>query len=103
MMDAELKAKWIEALRSGKYKQTRQILRDGNGHCCLGVLCEVAGIPIAENGRRPVGSENYDPIWDAIGIDAEKRDGNHPAHELAPMNDTGETFPVIADWIEANL
>lgn len=32
--------KWIEALRSGKYKQTAGCLHDSHGHCCLGVACE---------------------------------------------------------------
>lgn len=38
--------KWVEALRSGKYKQTRRSLHDDNGFCCLGVACAVA----VENG-----------------------------------------------------
>lgn len=33
--------KWCAALRSGKYKQTRGRLQDEDGHCCLGVACEV--------------------------------------------------------------
>ena len=37
---------WVEALRSGKFRQTRQQLKSRNGaYCCLGVLCEVAGLP----------------------------------------------------------
>lgn len=48
------KTLWIEALRSGKYRQgkgtLRQRVRNGEGylmpdvveHCCLGVLCEIA-------------------------------------------------------------
>ena len=32
---------WVEALESGKYKQTRDHLRDERGMCCLGVACEV--------------------------------------------------------------
>lgn len=38
----EVKAAWLEALRSGKYKQGRGVLNDGDTHCCLGVLCEIA-------------------------------------------------------------
>jgi len=34
--------KWVDALRSGKYKQGRYQLNDGTGLCCLGVGCEVA-------------------------------------------------------------
>lgn len=33
--------KWIEALRSGKYKQTTNCLKDGNGYCCLGVGLDI--------------------------------------------------------------
>lgn len=40
--------KWVKALRSGKYKQTTGTLTQLDdkekviGHCCLGVLCELA-------------------------------------------------------------
>ncbi len=44
-MNLELKQKWLDALRSGKYKQGTQYLNSSSGYCCLGVLCEVAGIP----------------------------------------------------------
>lgn len=32
--------KLVPALRSEKYKQTKQFLRNEDGHCCLGVACE---------------------------------------------------------------
>jgi hypothetical protein len=44
---------WIEALRSGAYRQTRLALRDNEGFCCLGVACEVAieaGLPLKRAG-----------------------------------------------------
>ena len=47
---------WVKALRSGKYKQTKNVLTrvDPNtgeilGNCCLGVACELAlkaGLPL---------------------------------------------------------
>lgn len=41
-LDPELKAKWLEALRSGQYKQGQKCLRtDDNCYCCLGVLADV--------------------------------------------------------------
>ena len=44
-MNQEIKAKWIAALRSGKYKQGEGCLNDGHGgFCCLGVLCDVQGV-----------------------------------------------------------
>ena len=33
--------KWIAALRSGKYSQTKEYLQDSRGYCCLGVACEI--------------------------------------------------------------
>jgi hypothetical protein len=32
---------WAEALESGTYIQARRALRDGLGHCCLGVACDI--------------------------------------------------------------
>jgi len=42
-MQEDLKQKWLEALRSGEFKQGRAVLHntDDNSFCCLGVLCTV--------------------------------------------------------------
>lgn len=40
-MNLEVKAEWLEALRSGNYKQTTRKLKKDGGYCCLGVLCDV--------------------------------------------------------------
>lgn len=54
-MKQEVKDKWVAALRSGDYQQTHGKLAkqlsptSPMGHCCLGVLCELAiedGVPI---------------------------------------------------------
>ena len=97
-MDAQLKAKWVEALRSGEYGQTDGQLQRGRSYCCLGVLCVIADIAINATGVCPVidGAEtdSYQPIWDRLG-------SRH--QELVQMNDSGSTFAEIADFIEANL
>lgn len=36
--------KWLEALESGEYAQSKEALCDGNGFCCLGVACEALGL-----------------------------------------------------------
>lgn len=50
-MNQEIKARWLEALRSGEFKQTNGYLSiqsaipdddQFDGYCCLGVLCEIA-------------------------------------------------------------
>lgn len=40
-MNPEVKAMWLDALRSGEYEQTVSRLRDEKGYCCLGVLCDL--------------------------------------------------------------
>lgn len=46
-MNSVIKKKWLEALRSGEYTQTKRVLRAANsdnsvaGYCCLGVLCDL--------------------------------------------------------------
>lgn len=32
--------RWVAALRSGEYSQTKRSLRNERGFCCLGVLCD---------------------------------------------------------------
>jgi hypothetical protein len=53
-MKPEIAKQWVEALRSGKYKQGKQRLCNlkDNTFCCLGVLCEIAkdnGIVLAKD------------------------------------------------------
>ena len=40
-MNPQVKQKWIDALRSGKYEQGSEKLRGYEGYCCLGVLCDL--------------------------------------------------------------
>ena len=42
-MKAAVKKKWVEALRSGIYKQGRGQLVKEDKFCCLGVLCDLYG------------------------------------------------------------
>ena len=43
MSTEEARALWVKALRSGEYKQTTGQLRKDDGHCCLGVACDLYG------------------------------------------------------------
>lgn len=40
-MNQDVKRKWVRALKSGKFEQTVEALKDNEGYCCLGVLCEL--------------------------------------------------------------
>lgn len=56
MANQEAMRLWVEALRSGQYRQGKSKLRTNSGkrakHCCLGVLCEIAR---AQNVKVPRG------------------------------------------------
>ena len=94
-MDAQLKKVWVEALRSGEYKQGKGMLyRPEETHCCLGVLCKVAG-----KGSYSEGEVNLDGGY--FWLDGIFPDG---IRTFVNMNDhQGKSFNEIADYIEANL
>jgi hypothetical protein len=106
MKDQVLKAKWVEALRSGEYKQTRNYLQDEYGFCCLGVLCEVMGLENTEDDILDITRYYYEGDYNIslfpgnLGSDLEI---DHDEGTLVNMNDNGKTFSEIADWIEKNL
>tara|TARA_R110000751_G_scaffold273817_2_gene374595 strand:- start:708 stop:1040 length:333 start_codon:yes stop_codon:yes gene_type:complete len=54
-MNKEIKNEWLQALKSDKYTQGSAMLRNENVdgivcHCCLGVLADVMGEEISEDG-----------------------------------------------------
>lgn len=55
-------AKWVEALRSGEYKQTQGFLEKEGSYCCLGVYCEVTGIPYSKSVRDKFGVYQEDNV-----------------------------------------
>jgi hypothetical protein len=118
-MKAELKQKWVEALRSGKYKQGRSVLKNTEGRmCCLGVLLDIetpdgwdaraTQIP-GEVGHYHHQNGNYSGDFlhrntrERHGLTSELEDGESIAHRLAGMNDNGKSFAEIADWIETHI
>ncbi len=100
------RAKWVDALRSGKYKQTKSALRQGDYYCCLGVACDVLGdgkwdaIARADSweyrfsdGQRKAGDLPVSML-DKLGLSTEEQ------RVLIDMNDDGDSFAKIADRIE---
>ena len=131
-MIPELKQKWIEALRSGKYAQSQLALKNADGYCCLGVLCDIAGVGTWEEPdfRLTLTSEEQEREREAqefCGYDSEPgealpttvlmEDGelseyllrrwgitDRQQRDLIDMNDNQKaSFGAIADYIEANL
>lgn len=112
-MDPQLKARWIEALRSGNYVQGRSYLRtdcpDGRHHCCLGVLAELID-PTKWETDSYLTHPGWDPQYDEDGPRAEFNTllpsnilGEMVQAQLATMNDDNISFDEIADYIERNL
>lgn len=109
-MNADIKAKWVAALRSGEYEQGAGALRSSSDRfCCLGVLCDLHAketgtewddcnylaytTDLPPDVRAWVGG--FDPMT-KLTIEGRK--------ELPEMhNDGGRTFAQIAGAIEEQL
>lgn len=113
-MNANWKKKWVAALRSRKYPQTTDALRDGTGFCCLGVACDIAKRRLGlkwsrQNGmggtrkylpsavRKLFGLKRRDPIVRTSRYGYEHND------YLSVLNDDGVSFKKIAALIEKQL
>jgi len=121
-MNKEIKKKWIDALLSGDYKQTQEYLRDDEGYCCLGVLCDIFRKDHNEaqwvkSGCMfdffPGGNKDYETVtlprvvveWaelDSIDPDTtEPKIGD--SSSLANLNDKGYDFKKIVKVIERDF
>jgi len=123
-MDSIVKDRWIKALRSGEYKQTRGALRKSNGepsYCCLGVLCNIY-LSDGNNVTWGQDDEFYYPegggssaykrirgilpsvVMQWAGLNDSKaqfRGGEaYTDSTLAGVNDNGKSFEEIANIIE---
>lgn len=121
-MDQEIKREWVEALRSGRYQQGRNVLRSGwdadAQFCCLGVLADLYakshGVPWAppEEGTSawtlPDGSVallGHDVTeWARLNDSPSVDDPAGGTMALSALNDLGKhSFAQIADLIEEQL
>lgn len=109
-MDEAIKAKWLEALRSGKYRQTTGRLRreekEGTGYCCLGVLCDLSGLGewqgstyVVNGVREPAVLPR--PVYEWAGLT--NPDPRVEDEFLSTMNDAYMSFATIANKIEEGL
>lgn len=115
----DVKEKWLSALRSGDYKQTRATLSDTMGYCCLGVVANEC-LPKASIARMAGAVMSVSPYPDrpmdletvGVGYSASLPDWALGYLELDPdaqtrlieLNDTEQAdFSSIADWIEKVL
>jgi hypothetical protein len=116
ILDKKIKQKWLKALRSGKYRQTRtgQLYSESsNAYCCLGVLqhcltgeVEDDSSPSTEWYEKHLGVQLDDN--DLRLFKVAKNNGacwlRTPEEKLIRLNDNNKkNFSQIADWIEENL
>ena len=114
-MDPALKAEWLKALRSGKYEQARETLRDTSvrscpAFCCLGVLCDlydskawkVADSAMSYSRWEYDDDDETGELPDTFRERVARLSDPAETH-LIRMNDAGKSFDEIADFIEANL
>ncbi len=104
----KFKAKWLEALRSGDYKQgyNGELLDGNDNYCCLGVACRVVRVSKIKIESRGFPSKFIKGIPRYLSFE----DGNVKWQEkLSGMNDGKDgitkpkSFNEIADWIEKHL
>jgi len=128
-MNTEVKQKWIDALRSGKYEQGSEKLRSVTGYCCLGVLCDLYSKEqgaewefrgITETNLQPkdywyfegeseflpdsvkdwAGMECKNPSLRVDVTDNDDEDDWFYNDEIANLNDSGYTFNELSKLIE---
>ena len=122
-MNIEVKAQWLNALRSGEYKQGTGCLREGDKYCILGVLCDLYVKQVHEvewdAGKERFslygnGSSLPDQVsrWAGLGdnrlprnpyVDIKREGLLEGRQPLAALNDEGWSFEEIADLIEEHL
>ena len=126
-MNSQIKQKWIDSLRSGKYQQGQSKLYSSDGFCCLGVLCDIYAKEVGDKSwvmKDPdykFDTEKFD-YWyfddqseclPKCVQDWAELNENDPVvtnrivgeyiTTLASMNDKGVTFEDLAEMIEAQL
>lgn len=105
MLNKTFKKKWLAALRSGKYKQTNGTLKKSLpnkkvGYCCIGVACKILNVDFKKLHRVttscPLLKKNDQRILEEKNVGLTVDECRH----LSSMNDFGESFAQIADYIE---
>lgn len=115
MMDPVIKNAWVDALRSGKYKQGVGGLRCNDGcNCCLGVLAEINNVPFRDFEEDTDDIMEFDHDMKVFDFDGKENAYAVPngyfgltqdnIENLIELNDNeGFSFDTIADHIEKNF
>lgn len=122
-----MQTEWIDSLTN--FKQSNGVLKDEDGHCCLGVACEVLGERIGVELQLFGAYENVyymaiakdhssqellpGDVWESLGLRSSTGNINYEECpeavdyfgdndqelSLADMNDAGYTFVRIQEFV----
>lgn len=111
-MDAELKAKWLEAMESGRFTFLKRSYRNNGCHCAVGVLLEIAGKLPERDGlfdHRVIYDflveQKFFPVPGSFSPAEAYTEDSWPWTKVTKINDAEETtsyLPVIA-YVRENL
>lgn len=113
-----LTRRWLDALRSGEYNQTKGCLKNDYGFCCLGVGADVMATSEWRKTVNDGGEYSFRKMGETGILDHDDFDRLVPLRiqdrlsekfhiyisqdDLATLNDEhGFTFPMIADVVES--
>jgi hypothetical protein len=119
-MKKDIKELWVNALESGEYAQAQGVLKNENGYCCLGVLCDLylkSGIDPSAHWASDEESElfligNNGSPWSLLpevqswaGLESNESPSSPKVKGtlLESLNDQGESFEAIAELIKEYL
>ena len=121
-MNKEIKQKWLEALRSGKYRKGTHALKrkfpenTEAEYCCLGVFCEICGLkPVSSREAfsgityfsyqfdNEAGEEEFPPDALVTNMIGEKSMYAQKLQYLSSINDRADTFDEAIEFIEKTL
>lgn len=111
-MKKEIKDKWVEALRSGDYPQTKGCLRNTKGFCCLGVASDLYVKEVGGKWEQTGYRDEFQFLGNTAALSEKVRvwlgmssssglfkDGDK-VERLTDLNDNGIMFKEIADIVE---
>lgn len=103
-MKTAFKKKLIKALRSDKYEQTHGCLRDQNGLCALGVICDLYNNELWNGEYSDYRFLNHSGLLPEE-VKKELNISEDEEHKIMGWNDSenGKTFRQIASYLERQL
>lgn len=110
----EFAEKWVAALRSGEYKQGRDMLLSKKcEYCCLGVAGKLCDVPdelmleISELRDIDIYDSSEDSYYNVMEVYNAPKEivvNGDLVREVTILNDNDKlSFPEIADWITENV